>query len=462
MFRLLAVAALFTLAACEDGTSTPEPTPTPIPTSAPETTATPSPTPTATPVATPTATPSPTPTPTPTPAPEPTPEPVPEPVPNAYVPYKRVEFAKLHNGIQLKTNVSTTQGDIASVEREDPASFEMEIQLRLRVPKASTTLEQLASVNPKLPQVLPGLAEMLPDATVSGYYHQLYENKSKFLHSRLHRLETLISRHNWYDTETILELEHPETGRKVLLVQAEMDVVTDGSDGDRYGEIEVISSSFQPFTSYGWPKRTDTPNPFLAEWKAKLAEYEKEFAIKGLSIERNRELRAGIEKYKRGIWSLENRSFLIAETDPFIVLPGMMYRSGNKPDYKPAIGDYAAVIYGDTIYPAIVGDAGPSYKSGEASLRICREIEPKVSGIRRAVNDLTVTYLVFPGTREQPFGPPDLAHWQKMVETYLAEIGGHQGNIRVWEDLTRPPATPTPSPTASPAASPTPAVSPNP
>ena len=410
------------------------------------------------PLPSPTSEPAPSPSPSPTPPPEPTPEPVPEPVPNSYIPYKQMEVAKLFNEIQLKTSVETTQGDIPSVERQDPNAFEIEIKIRLRIPEAASALDELAAVNPELPQILPGLDTMMEEASVSGYYHQLYKNKSQFLHSRTHRLERIISVHNYYDTQTILELKSPDTGRRVLLIQADMDVVTDGSDGDRYGEIEVISSSFQPFTSYAWPKQTDQPNPFLEEWETKLQELEDEFAIKGLSIQRNRELRAGIEKYKRGVWSLKNRSFLIAETDPFVVLPGMMYRSGNNAEYQPSLGDYAAVIYKDTIYPAIVGDAGPSYKSGEASLRICREIEPRSSGIRRAVSNLGVTYLVFPGTAEKPFGPPDLDHWQEKVETYLNEIGGYNATLRNWEDLTKPPPTPTPSPspTPSPNASPTP------
>jgi len=410
--------------------------------------ATPPPRPDATPIPPPATTPrhaDTTPTATPTPAtdattepPEPTPEPVPAPVPNAFIPYQRIEFARLFNGIRFKTHVTTTEGDLASVERIDPEAYEIEVHIRIRSPRPSTTLEELATVNPMLPEVLPALPTLLETAEVSGYYHQLYENKASFNHSRLHRADLLVSVHNYYDTETILELRHPETGRRALLLQAEMDVVTDGSDGDRWGEIEVDSASFQPFTSYFWPKQTDTPNPFLASWEERLRELEEEFAIPGLSIERNRELRAGIERYRRGVWSLRNHSFLIAEADPFIVVPGMMLRSGNNPDFIPRMGDYAAVIHGDTIYPAIVGDAGPSYKSGEASLRICREIEPRASGIRRAVNDLTVTYLIFPQTVDTPHGPPNLAHWQARVEQYLAELGGHRGQLHIWTDLTAP------------------------
>ena len=38
------------------------------------------------------------------------------------------------------------------------------------------------------------------------------------------------------------------------------------------------------------------------------------------------------------------------------------------------VGDYAVVVFGDQIYPAIVGDVGPNDKVGEASLRIAQQI----------------------------------------------------------------------------------------
>jgi len=390
---------------------------------------------------TPVSTPVPTATPTPTPVPDPTP------LPNAYIPYQRLELSRLFSGIRVKTKLTTIEGDIASKERVDPEAYTIEMDVKVRVPKASSSLAELASVNPKLPAVLPGLEGMMTTAKVSDFYHALYDLKTRFLHQSLQRLDRIISVHNFFDAETVLELTHPETGRRALLVQSEMDVVTDGSDGDRYGAIEVTSESFQPFTSYSWAKKTATPNPFLAGRQTKLAEMEKEFSTPGLSIERNRELKSGIEKTKRDIYSLLNRSFLIAEIDPFIVLPGFMMRDHKGQPFKPAIGDYAVVIFDDTIYPAIVGDAGPSYKSGEASLRICRELEPRASGIRRAVNDLTVTYLVFPGTADKPFAPPDLAQWKLRVTELLTEIGGHGGKLFDWPDLL---AKPDPSPTPSP------------
>ena len=96
-------------------------------------------------------------------------------------------------------------------------------------------------------------------------------------------------------------------------------------------------------------------------------------------MERNRELKRSIDETNRVINELKTSSFLISEADPSIVVPSFML-SNDDNAFSPSIGDYAAVIYGGKIYPAIVGDAGPSSKMGEASGRICKEINPRTSG----------------------------------------------------------------------------------
>jgi hypothetical protein len=58
--------------------------------------------------------------------------------------------------------------------------------------------------------------------------------------------------------------------------------------------------------------------------------------------------------------------------DPFIVLPTPMFGRG-KTGYTPTMGDYCVVIVGNVLYPAIIGDAGPIAKTGEASLRLCKQ-----------------------------------------------------------------------------------------
>mgnify|MGYP003694724771 CR=1 FL=1 len=88
------------------------------------------------------------------------------------------------------------------------------------------------------------------------------------------------------------------------------------------------------------------------------------------------------------------------------------------------LGDYALVIFGNSIYPALVGDVGPNDKVGEASLRIAKEINTLSTPYNRPVSDLKVTYLIFPDTADKPFGPPDLEKLQARCETLVKEIGG--------------------------------------
>jgi hypothetical protein len=111
------------------------------------------------------------------------------------------------------------------------------------------------------------------------------------------------------------------------------------------------------------------------------------------------------------------------------------------------------VIYGDGIYPAIVGDIGPNDKVGEASFRIAKQINPQATPYNRPVSDLKVTYLVFPGTADPQFGPPDLEKLSARCQQLVDEIGGASVPLHHWQNII-PTPTPTPSPTPTPTASP--------
>jgi hypothetical protein len=124
------------------------------------------------------------------------------------------------------------------------------------------------------------------------------------------------------------------------------------------------------------------------------------------------------------------------------------------------VGDYALVIFGDRIFPAIVGDIGPSDKAGEASLRIAKEINGTATAYNRPVSDLKVTYVIFPDTGEKPWGPPDLEKLQARSEALVKEIGGATVPVHHWENIIPPLPSPTPTPTPSPTPSASPAGSP--
>ena len=387
----------------------------------------------------------------------------PPPLPDDFIPRKEADVATFFNGITIKTKLLTEQGTYASLERLDPEAYKAEFLLSVRVPKANQTVAELSRVNPALPTLLPDLAAMLPTAKVSGFYHQLYENKTNGIQCEITRLNKILDRHNFFDCETILEMSHPTSHRKALLIQSEMDVVCDGTDGDRMATLDefiYMSDYYQPFTSYAWAKKTKTPNPLLARWEARLAKAKEQFNVKGLPADKNRELKVLIETLKVEISEMKARSSLIAEKDPFIVLSLLFrgYSGTNK--YTPQMGDYAVVIHGDKMYPAICGDYGPTQKMGEASLFMAKAINDQATPYRRPESDLKITYLIFPGTAEKPNAPPNLDHWHDKCRAYLKELGapgsGHE--LHRWED---PFKKPVPIPAVTTAADGTAGVPPN-
>jgi hypothetical protein len=291
---------------------------------------------------------------------------------------------------------------------------------------------------------------------VSHEFEELYRIKTNAVRANVNRLDVLLSRHNFFDCETILELQHPQSKRKALLIQADMDVDTDGSDGDRVPTLEMGGSkTFQPFTSYRWAKRTTSPNPFLSEWERRLRDAEAKVA----TARDPAAARAELAKIRAEWKSMQSSSWLVGAADPFIVLPLQMVGKSPK-GFGPLIGDYCVVIVGDKLFPAIIGDAGPTTKLGEASLRICREVAQESSGTQRAVSDLKVTYLVFPGTGDKPWGPPDLVKWTARCTKLLAEMGGYNGTLVAWTPWSQPTAAPAPVGSGLPVAPPSASLGP--
>ena len=352
----------------------------------------------------------------------------------------------MFNGAQVRTSLETEFGGSATAVRNEAGSYEVDVKVRVRIPKPHTSLEELAKLNDRLPVMLPGLPALLESAKISPLWDDLYRTKTSQLQKSLVRFDNLLSRHDLYDCETALELQHPGTKRRALLIQADMDTDDDGSDSDRVPEIDGSSATFQPFTSYRWAKKTDKANSFIAPREAKLKQYETELATPNLNAARATELKAAVAKLKSDISDLKKYSFLVASIDPYVVLPLSVV--GKKRPFSANIGDYCVVAHGNVLYPAIVGDAGPAFKVGEGSLRLCRQLNPQADANNRPENDLKVTYLVFPGTA-QPADVPDLAKWRTRCEQLLDEIGGFTGELFAWPDLAKP-AVPAVQPGAPP------------
>jgi Fungal chitosanase of glycosyl hydrolase group 75 len=401
--------------------------------------------------------------PSPSPTPPPTVTPSPTPLPEAFIPSARMETARLFNGMEIHSRVTTTEGASAVTGRKTPDAYRLDLEVQVQVPKAAQTLEELAGADPQIGSVLPGLKSELPTATVSSFYHGLYQLKVDAVNRTLTRLDQLVSRHNFFDCNTILEIKDPKTNRKALLIQSDMDVNADGSDADRASDVDGSTSNFQPFTSYRWPKKTNKPNQFIPEREEKLKQLQSEYDAKTTLPERKKLLKEQLEQMQRELADLRKYSFLIAKADPYVVLPGFMFRQPNHP-FQPKLGDYVVVIYQGKLYPALLGDVGPSYKIGEASLRVCSELDPRSNPYNRPASDLDITYIVFPGSAEDPPGPPDLQNLHDRCAALLNEIGGYTGELWAWEDVF---AKPSPSPevsasspgTASPTATPSPASS---
>ena len=371
------------------------------------------------------------------------------------------DLRKLRSGIPFKTTVNLEKGGIASRERIDDASYTASYQLTFRLPAAAKSMAELESSNPKLATILPGLPALVEKAEVSSWFARIYQEKATRIRRDAHTLNELLTKHNLYDCETILHLRTPG-GRKIFFLQGEMDVVSDGSDGDRLPTMpdEIVNSThYQPFTSYGWPKKTPVPNPMVAGWEGRIKTAEKELAANATTAARKTWLRERIVYLKRGIADLTARSYLIAEYDPFIVIPVSLLTSTDS--FAPKVGDFAVVIHGEKIYPSIVGDGGPTFKVGEASLRMARELNPKSSPYSRPISDLKVSYVVFPGSRGSERGPPDYEKWRQRCHELLGEIGGlGEGyQLHQWQDNLPKPAPPEPAvpETPAPVTPPTPA-----
>jgi len=303
-------------------------------------------------------------------------------------------------------------------------------------PKPATTAAQLTAINPHLSEILPDFDLLLEDAQLSSRYKQLYDTKHK-----RNRSGNLLTPHNYFDCETALLLTHPTTKQKVFLLQSDMDVVTDGSDPGRSPllpqyDLARTSDWFLPETAYSWVNTTSKQSPFLDYYPEALAKLQKlrvqlEAEPKQdpgvVWREMIRTCDSQIHRIKeRGLHAstktnLKKRRFLLATRDPFVVLPVPWVKSSAP--FSPRIGDYAAVINKHKINPAILGDAGPSSKTGEASLRLARALNPKANGKTRAVSELTVTYLLFPNSAG-PRSAPNLPQWHAKVATLLTNIGG--------------------------------------
>lgn len=365
--------------------------------------------------------------------------PFPPALPERVEPGKYEHISKMSPGLNVHSAVQFEPGATASQERDSAVAYQLRVALNLSLPTAADG-ESLKKANPALPELFTRYNELMGKAQVSQWYQALYLHKQNHMRKNAATLSRLLDRHNYFDTDTILEIEAPESGRKVLWMQSDMDVVSDGSDGDRLPDMpEKVKNSdnYQPMTSYRWRKRGSTPNPLLPHWQERVKKLSKDKTANASALQHAQNVVHDLKKY----------SFLLAEYDSFIVVP-LTFKNGGNADYRPQLGDYAAVVVGERIFPAIVGDFGPRFKSGEGSLRLAKLINPKATPFARPVSDLGVSYIIFPGSKEPEHGPIDYNRLNSRVQELLQEMGGitPKAQFQMVEDALAPKAAPEPVP----------------
>lgn len=323
-----------------------------------------------------------------------------------------------------------------------PGYVEMTQTASVIRPKALTKAEDLEKLNPGLNQALPGLRDMISKGSVSPKFKALYDAKIDSMKGG-----TFMATRSYFDCATVLNVRNEKSGRTAVLFQSDMDTDTDGTDPVRLSKLKDyddarLSHSFQPVLSYAWIKEGDTAaNPFLKYYDDTLTRLRavlkqvNEYAQvdKGpiwQDMKRQFEEQIGVTERRARYYhgDLVRRRSLIASLDPFIVVPRTWVGQ------EMTAGDFAAVVYAGQVYPCIIGDTGPSAKTGEASQKLARALNPKASGRVSAATTPCVTYIVFPGTKA-PRGAPDMARYEAEVGRLIGEIDGLGSGVKLhsWE-----------------------------
>lgn len=382
-------------------------------------------------------------------------------------------FNQLNGVIASSVSVETKIRQIMALENKLPSRIQIAdtlIRARFTRPLPETDIDAMptaASSTAKewdsLYDAIPGL-KSLP-VRPSPFFDVLYDFKEEyFLQNLRQKKEGFYPWTIIYDCDTVLELGNPTdpAGKRILFFQSDLDIDADGSDGKRHQDPRSYSKdgAFQPETSYRWKEKPGVPNPFLKKWEARRKNSEEKIALlqsqlaKWRSLKRayghqveddikKAETELALEQAARyqaasRITDVSQMRHLVGELDPFIVVPlsftsQLPAKYRNSP-YAPKVGDYAMVFYGKKIYPAIVGDEGPTMKCGEASLALARQIRSdnprllsrQLSAENSPFWDLEVSYLVFPGTAKDPatWGEPNLANWNAECFNYIQALGG--------------------------------------
>jgi hypothetical protein len=313
-----------------------------------------------------------------------------------------------------------------------PSYIHIQQTVTLIRPQPLKTAAELDKLNPGLLKTLPGLTALMVSSEASPLFTTLYDTKLSAIKGG-----NMMPNHSYFDTATVVHLKNSTNGRRAVLFQSDMDVDTDGSDPVRMDQLKQyddarFSRTFQPLLSYSWaksPEQQAATSPFIAYYKDTLTKLRELKTTVDTHAANDigpiwPELQTNIQTHIDAVTrkatyyasDLKHRRSLIASTDPFIVIPQTWIGTMQ-------VGDYVAVVHGGKVYPCLIGDTGPTTKSGEGSQHLAKALNPKASGRNSAVTTPGVTYLVFPGTSAGR-AVPDLAKYRAEVSRLLLELFG--------------------------------------
>jgi hypothetical protein len=344
---------------------------------------------------------------------------------------------------ELPAWVEAVKEPVVIKKAAPPSYLEVTQTATITRPKPLVAAEEIEKLNPGVMQVLPGLRDLVGKATVSPKFKTLYDAKIESVKDG-----NLMSASSFFDCATVLSVKDAKSGRSAVIFQSDMETDTDGSDPVRLSQLSDyddarLSRTYQPILAYSWSKGdAEAPvNPFLKYHEETLGQLRMlKKQVDGFAQADRGPIWQDVKKYfedqvtrldRRATYYREDlrmRRSLVARLDPFIVVPSTWV------DEKMRVGDYVAVVHAGRIFPCVIGDTGPTTKAGEASQKLAQALNPKASGRVSAVTSVSVTYIVFPGTRSAN-GVPDMATYEKDISRLIGEIGGLGSGVKLhsWE-----------------------------
>ena len=88
---------------------------------------------------------------------------------------KGTEVSKTSRGFDYKYEIQEKAGRSASSERETDGTYEASLTFSIVRPEAARRLDELIKQNPDLPQILPGLENLVEKSRVSPFFKNLYD-----------------------------------------------------------------------------------------------------------------------------------------------------------------------------------------------------------------------------------------------------------------------------------------------